>query len=128
MGALTDLIDTVLPGGLGGEAGRLDRPHPATHLARAARPLGGAWASASDYPGSDLRLGHQGTASYRLAVSAAGTVENCTITASSGWPGLDAETCRLARQRARFSPALDDGGNAVGGSYAGSVTWRIPLD
>ena len=128
MGALTRLIDSVLPGGVGGDGGRLDPVRPAQHLARAAQSQGGAWVSASDYPGLDLRLGHQGTTGYRLAVGPTGAVGDCTITTSSGWPGLDAATCRLARQRAHFSPALDDGGNAVAGSYSGSVTWRIPVD
>ena len=128
VGVLGDLIGKVLPGGAEGDGLAFDPPHPATHLARAARPLGAAWASAADYPTTDLRLGHQGTTAYLLAVSASGGVTDCTVAKSSGWPDLDAVTCRLARQRARFSPALDDGGNAVAGSYSGSVTWRIPVD
>jgi protein TonB len=124
-GPISQLIDAVLPGG---DGGKIEVPHTATHLARAAQPVGGAWASAADYPTIDLRLGHQGTTRYLLSVSPAGGVTSCTITGSSGWPGLDEATCRLARQRARFGPALDDGGSATAGSYAGSVSWRIPVE
>ena len=97
---------------------------------RAAAPKGKwqAWVSTNDYPTRDLREGNQGTTRYRLSIDAAGRVSECTVTASSGHPGLDRATCDKVRSRARFEPATDQTGARVPGSFAGSVTWQIPQD
>jgi len=93
-----------------------------------AHPRGAAagWISDSDYPTADLRLGHQGTLRYRLAVGSDGRVNECTITQSSGWPGLDAAACTKLTARAKFEPATDASGAKTAGAWSGSVTWRIP--
>lgn len=103
-------------------------PRRPAFAAHGPRPLANqaSWASADDYPPYDLRAGHQGTTRYRLEVGAGGQVTGCSVTASSGWPGLDAATCRLVSARARFAPGNDESGAAVAGGYAGSVMWRIP--
>lgn len=97
---------------------------------RAAAPKGKwqAWVSTNDYPTRDLREGNQGTTRYRLSIDTAGRVSDCTVTASSGHPGLDRATCDKVRSRARFEPATDQTGARVPGSFAGSVTWQIPQD
>ncbi len=97
---------------------------------RAAAPKGKwqAWVTTNDYPSRDLREGNQGTTRYRLSIDAAGRVSSCTITASSGHPGLDRATCDKVQSRARFEPATDQTGARVSGSFAGSVTWTIPQD
>lgn len=103
-------------------------PRRPAFAAHGPRPLANqaSWASADDYPPYDLRAGHQGTTRYRLDVGAGGQVTGCTVTGSSGWPGLDAATCRLVAARAHFTPANDESGATVAGGYAGSVMWRIP--
>ncbi|HEY0116846.1 MAG TPA: TonB family protein, partial [Allosphingosinicella sp.] len=66
---------------------------------------------AADYPrGAN---GHQGTVAVRISISAAGTVAGCAVTGSSGNQVLDATTCRLIRERFRFTPARDSAGNPI---------------
>lgn len=64
-----------------------------------------------DYP--KAANGDQGVVEARLTVSATGSVTGCSVTRSSGNAVLDATTCRLIRQRFRFTPARDARGNAV---------------
>ncbi len=104
-------------------------PSPsATFTPRGATPLGspGTWVSTDDYPASDLRLDHEGISRFRVTVGADGRVQNCEITRSSGFPGLDRAACANVAKRARFKPATDASGATVGGSYSSSVEWEIP--
>ena len=105
------------------------QPSPSPRFtAKNAAPLGrpGSWVSPSDYPINDLRQEHSGVTRFRLSVGSDGAVQSCTITASSGWPGLDAATCAKITQRARFTPASDESGTKVAGNFASSVRWEIP--
>lgn len=86
------------------------------------------WVTTNDYPTHDLRAEHSGTTRYRLAIDSAGQVTSCTVTTSSGWPGLDKAACERVSTRARFEPATDQSGARVSGGYSGSVTWKIPQD
>jgi periplasmic protein TonB len=91
-----------------------------------ARNAPGSWATANDYPSRDLREGNQGVTRFSLAIGTDGRVQGCTVTASSGFPGLDKATCDNVSRRARFEPATDSSGNRVPGSYTGSIRWQIP--
>lgn len=97
---------------------------------RAAAPKGkwSQWVTTNDYPANDLRAEHQGTTRYRLAIDARGAVSECTVTSSSGYPGLDRATCANVARRARFEPATDQTGARIAGSFSGSVTWQIPRE
>lgn len=129
---------TVADGGLGdGGIGELEitRPAPPTpppprFTPKSARPRGGTgnWVSDNDYPTGDLRAGHEGRTSYRLAIDASGKVTDCTVTTSSGWSGLDRATCDRISSRARFDPATNSDGDRVAGTFSGAVTWRIPSE
>ena len=104
-------------------------PSPSPRFSpKSAMPLGrpGSWVSPNDFPTTDLRLGHTGVTRFRLGIGSDGRVTSCTITASSGWPGLDSATCARLTQRARFTPASDESGAKVAGSFASSVRWEIP--
>jgi protein TonB len=65
----------------------------------------------ADYPRA--ANGAQGLVVTRLTVSATGSVASCSVSRSSGNPVLDATTCRLIRERFRFTPARDAAGNAI---------------
>jgi periplasmic protein TonB len=99
-----------------------------SYTARSPTPRGkpGEWATANDYPARDLREGNQGVTKFRLTVGADGRVQDCTITASSGFPSLDAATCARVSARARFEPATDASGAKVSGTYANAIRWEIP--
>jgi len=90
-----------------------------------------------DYPTKMIENGDAGVVSAHLYIAADGKVTGCKVTETSGAEALDALTCRLATQRARFAPARDAGGQAVAGDYYVAVTWgtnddvtpiRIPME
>lgn len=108
-------------------------PNPTSEPTRAAftpkspKPKGrpGEWVTRNDYPSQDLREGNEGTVRFRLGIGADGRVTSCTITASSGFPRLDAATCAKLSQRARFEPGTDDTGAKAAGTWYSSVRWSI---
>ncbi len=107
----------------------LPQPEPApTFPPRAAHPRNapGNWATANDYPARDLREGNQGVTGFSLTVGVDGRVQSCTITASSGFPGLDKATCDNVSRRAHFDPATDGSGNLVASTYSNKIRWLIP--
>ena len=100
----------------------------ASFTPRAATPIGspGQWATTDDYPAAALREERTGVARFRVTIGADGRVRNCEILASSGSADLDRATCANVAKRARFKPATDGTGAAVGGSYTSAVKWEIP--
>jgi len=86
----------------------------------------GSWMSISDYPADALAKHQEGTVGFALQVDASGQVQSCSITQSSGSPALDQGTCALLRSRAKFQPARDASGHAVGGTFASHVEWVYP--
>lgn len=60
--------------------------------------------SAQNYP-DDVRPGRAGLrVRLRYELDAEGAVARCTVTRPSGQPSIDAESCRILRERARFRP------------------------
>ena len=86
----------------------------------------GAWLSTGDYRPSWIRREMTGLARFRLDIAATGRVTNCVVTGSTGHAPLDAATCKLVSQRARFEPARGGNGEAVADSYNGAVLWQLP--
>jgi protein TonB len=84
--------------------------------------------SEDDYPPGALRNNEQGTTGFSLTVGTSGRVEACTVTSSSGSSALDQATCRILRNRARYTPARDENGNPASGRDQGRVTWRLPAE
>ena len=80
----------------------------------------------SKYPPRALALSEQGAVRFRVDTDAKGNVLNCQVTAGSGFPRLDAETCELVVNHASFAPAIDKGGKASAATHDGLVNWRIP--
>lgn len=97
--------------------------------ASVARPpvlISGTGGSAADrYPERAMRRGSQGRAVVRLSVDPYGRIGSCSVSQSSGDADLDRETCRLASRRLKFSPALNERGEAVYGEAPYAVTWRL---
>lgn len=133
-GPATHFADDALGDGAGTVI-ELPRPEPSaipsprpSFAPKAAHPKGktGGWVTTNDYPTSDLRGEHEGTTRYRLAISADGRVTECSVTASSGFAGLDRAACDNLKRRAQFDPASDETGARSAGSFSGSVIWRIP--
>lgn len=85
-----------------------------------------SYVSDEDYPNSAVRNEEQGTTRFRLAVGADGRVAECTVTGSSGSSALDSATCRLMKQRARFTPARNSSGDPTTDSVASAIRWVLP--
>ena len=102
-------------------------PQPARTIEPArARANLASYVSDEDYPSSAVRNEEQGTTRFRLGVGPDGRVTECTVTGSSGSSALDSATCRLMKQRARFTPARDSAGKATGDSVASAIHWVLP--
>ncbi len=78
----------------------------------------------SDYPAASWVNGEEGTAYYELAVDANGAVTDCTIIDSAGHAALDAKTCEIAMERAKFLPAQDENGMPIAGTHRDYQVWR----
>lgn len=65
------------------------------------------WIRSFDYPAAAREEGRTGETRVRVSVTRWGGVADCQIYGSSGHPDLDAATCDLLAERARFYPALD---------------------
>ena len=87
-----------------------------------------SYVSDEDYPSNAVRNEEQGTTRFRLAVGPDGKVKECTVTSSSGSSALDATTCRLMKQRARFTPARNNRDEATSDSVASAIRWVLPTD
>jgi periplasmic protein TonB len=85
-----------------------------------------SYVSDEDYPAAAIRAEDQGTTRFRLGVGPDGRVTDCTVTGSSGSSALDAATCRLMKQRARFTPARDSSGNPTSDSVSSAIRWVLP--
>ncbi|WP_114228861.1 MULTISPECIES: TonB family protein [Sphingomonas] len=79
-----------------------------------------------DYPQDAIRNEQQGTTAVALTIGTDGRVSGCSVTSSSGSASLDSAACRIIRARARFTPAKDQNGNSIEGSYSQRISWRLP--
>lgn len=84
---------------------------------------GKMWIGHEDYPSIALRDGKSGVVLFRLTVDVQGKVTDCAVVGKSGSDALDETTCRLARERGRYNPAIGADGRPVAASFITSVTW-----
>lgn len=90
----------------------------------AAVPKGPAdWITPYDYPAAALAENRGGYSNFTLHISAAGKPIRCGITQSSGSNDLDAQTCALMMQRARFESARNSHGDAMPAVYRNRNRW-----
>lgn len=78
----------------------------------------------SDYPSQALTADQSGTAKVIALVDEAGKMADCTVVETSGVAVLDAQTCIIMRQRAKFSPAVGADGKAVKGVFVQRIRWE----
>ena len=78
-----------------------------------------------DYPVEARQRREQGTVSFRLTIGPDGRPTECVVTQSSGSAILDETTCRLMRERPRFTPARDRNGNPVSDTVEARIRWRL---
>lgn len=85
-----------------------------------------SWVMDDDYPPAAIRAREQGTVAFSLSVDGAGHVTTCTVVVSSGSGTLDAATCAILMQRAKFEPALDATGKPISAIYYNRFRWELP--
>jgi hypothetical protein len=67
------------------------------------------------------------TVGIRIDVASDGKVRSCGIETSGGIPDLDALTCQIVRQRAKFRSAHWIDGSPTLGVYRTSVNWAVSV-
>lgn len=77
-----------------------------------------------DYPDASRRAEEQGSTRVTFSITADGRVEACNVAASSGFPRLDEQTCKIILRRWRFNPAQQNG-VAVASTKTQSVRWQL---
>ena len=82
----------------------------------------------ADYPDEAIRANEQGTVAFRLDVASDGKPSGCSVLSSSGSATLDATTCRIMTERARFQPARDAKGKPTTDQVTARISWRLPTD
>ena len=81
--------------------------------------------TSKDYPSGALRDEAMGSVRVKIGVSAAGSATGCEVVGGSGNEELDATTCRVVMERARFEPATDIDGKAVRSIIVATVFWVL---
>lgn len=104
---------------VGGAGVRLSKP------ATPVRPLA-AYFSDRDYPAQAVDENAGGASLVMMMIDESGTLKDCLVEETSGIASLDAMACIALRQRARFKPALDEGGRPVRSVLTQRIVWRMP--
>ncbi len=102
-------------------------PPPAPRISQAARAQGSLVAlfSSVEYPAAAQERGDEGTTRVSLVIGTSGRVTNCSISSSSGSSALDRETCNVIERRARFTPAKDQNGAPIEGTFSQAIRWQL---
>lgn len=79
-----------------------------------------------DYPDVAIRQGDSGVVRFVLLIDETGRVADCTVVETSGVAVLDAQSCALLRERAKFQPAIGLDGKPAKDSYAAKFRWVMP--
>lgn len=81
--------------------------------------------SSNDYPYDALRKHQSGLAHVVVMVDETGKIVDCTMIATSGIAILDAQTCIILRNRAKFSPAIGSDGKPTKAVFHQRVNWAM---
>ena len=79
-----------------------------------------------NYPPGALKRGEQGKVTFRLTIEPDGSLGTCDVIESSGFAGLDQETCEIMIFNARLKPVLNEEGRAIRATQTGFIVWRLP--
>jgi TonB family protein len=81
--------------------------------------------SNDDYPVAALSGEQSGVVRFVLLIDEAGRVADCTVTGTSGVATLDAQTCAILKERARFEPAVGTDGKPAKDAVSARIVWAI---
>lgn len=96
-------------------------------LSRFAEPLKplASYFSDRDYPAQSVQEHSGGRSQIMMMIDEKGVLKDCMVEETSGIAALDAQTCLILQQRAKFRPALDAAGKPVRSVLTQSVVWRM---
>jgi hypothetical protein len=99
----------------------------ADRLTRKARPLKPLYQyfSDSDYPDQANFANEGGTSQIMLMIDETGALKECMVEVTSGFATLDAMTCGVLLERAKFEPALDSAGKPTRSVLTTRAIWRV---
>ena len=92
--------------------------------ARAIRPLRDLFNSSS-YPAQAMREGSTGSVGFAMMIDETGKVRDCMVEQTSGYATLDAMSCYVIVNEARFEPAVGAHGKPVESASFQRVDWQI---
>lgn len=102
----------------------VDSATPPLLVAEAQGDLTGIFRS-DDYPGVAIHKEQSGSVRLVLLIDEQGRVADCTVTDSSGIAALDAQSCAVVTERARFKAAIGLDGKPAKSSFHQRISWRI---
>ncbi len=76
------------------------------------------------YPPESVAAKEQGTSLVEVYITTAGTVDNCSVFQSSGYPRLDQAACDYIQNTWRWQPTLN--GEPTAARTRISITWHLP--
>lgn len=82
------------------------------------------YVTASDYPSQASFEGRDGSTAVSLLIDEAGAVKDCLVEKASGVATLDAQTCIIIRERAKFNPAKDAEGTPIRSRITYRFRWQ----
>lgn len=78
-----------------------------------------------DYPMAALSQEQTGAVKFVLLIDERGRVADCTVTGTSGVASLDAQTCAILKERARFEHAVGTDGKPAKDAVTARIVWGI---
>jgi len=85
----------------------------------------GSYFNADDYPDVAISGGETGTVELAMLIDEAGKIADCTVVATSGAAALDAQSCAVLTERAKFRPAVGNDGKPVKSSLTQRIRWDL---
>lgn len=80
--------------------------------------------SSDDYPWDALIAGEGGSVKIGLLVDEQGKVADCSVLETSGVAMLDAQSCAIVREKARFTPAVGNDGKPAKDAFVQRIVWQ----
>ena len=77
-----------------------------------------------DYPIEALRSGTGGSTRFAILVDEKGAIGDCMVTESSGVAVLDAQSCAVVKERAKFAPGIGVDGATMKSGFLQTVLWK----
>ena len=79
-----------------------------------------------NYPPGARQRGEQGRVAFTVMIEPDGTLTQCEVTESSGYSGLDKETCEIMVRYGQLKPVVGADGRSIRAKQNGFITWKLP--